>query len=558
MHHDPMNDSTREILDAVEDICRRYRIAALDPFVAACRDFAEEECLSVAVLGRFKAGKSSFLNHLLSRDVLPVGVTPVTSVVTELQWGPQEIAEITFQDGHSQRTSIAEAGEFIAEAENPANRKGVARVRLETPSLDGYRGARFVDTPGLESAFGHNSEVSRGWLPNTGLALVAIAADSPLSQQDLELIADLRHFTPNISLLLTKADRLTDAELAEVRSFVDSQLASGPGLTVFPYSVRPGFEHLRRQLEESLLDPMCADLTGRRAAILRHKLDALLVECAGYLNVALRAAQAADADRDQLRRGILGQASVVEDARLSLKLIVRHAVSGTRRALESTVMAEEAVLTRRLQDDLRKQFPTWAASLAESRRGFQEWADSCIAREIAALSQRHRQRFCEPVDECGRRLAQSLQDFRNRVSERTLETLGMSLPTTEMEIRVPQPRSPDIYVGRIFDRNWEMLSWLIPMFLVKNAVRKHYQRRTADLAFTNLSRLVSQWEEVVSAALDSMEKEAASRLDDLVSTIVKLTGVASEEVPRIESDLRVVTSFFHHEGTKEDKTKDTK
>jgi GTP-binding protein EngB required for normal cell division len=536
-----MSDS-HEILDAVQEICLRYRIAALDPFLAACRSFAAEEYLSVAVLGRFKAGKSSFLNHLLGRDALPVGVTPVTSVVTEIQWGPQESAEIVFQDGRSQRTSVEEAGGFIAEVENPVNRKGVARVRLEMPSLDGYRGVRFVDTPGLESVLGHNSDVSRGWLPNTGLALVAVAADSPLSKPDLELIASLRQFTPNISLLLTKADRLSADELAEVRSFIERQLPADGGVAVFPYSVRPDFEDLRRHLEESLLQPMVVDLAGRRTEILRHKLDALLDECAGYLNVALRAAQAADSDREKLRRGILGQPSLLEDARLSLKLIVRHAIGGTRQTLESAVQQDEAALRARLQEELRDRFPVWAGSIAESMRGFEEWAGAGIAREMAALSLRHRRKFLEPVAGTGRRLSQSLQDFRNRLSERALETVGVALPTTEMEIHAPDPRWPDVYVGKIFDRNWEMLSWLIPMFLVKGAVLRHYQRRTADLVFTNLSRLVSQWEEIVSATLHSMEKEAVSRLDDLVSTIEKLTATTGEEVPRIEADLRAIES----------------
>jgi hypothetical protein len=191
-----------------------------------------------------------------------------------------------------------------------------------------------------------------------------------------------------------------------------------------------------------------------------------------------------------------------------------------------------------LQDDLRSQFPAWTASLAQSMRAFQAWADASVVREMAALSQRHRREFLEPVSETGRRLSRSLQDFRNRLSERAVEALGVPLPTTEMEIHAPEPRSPDVYVGKIFDRNWEMLSWLIPMAVVRRAVLKHYQRRTADLVFTNLSRHVSQWEEIVSGTLHSMETEALRRLDDLVSTIEKLTATAGEEVPRIEGDLR--------------------
>ena len=54
---------------------------------------------SLAMLGRFKAGKSSFLNHFIGRDFLPVGVIPITSVVTEMAWALEESAEVRFLDG---------------------------------------------------------------------------------------------------------------------------------------------------------------------------------------------------------------------------------------------------------------------------------------------------------------------------------------------------------------------------------------------------------------------------------------------------------------------------
>ncbi len=37
--------------------------------------------MEVAITGQFSAGKSTFLNALLSRNILPTGITPVTSKV---------------------------------------------------------------------------------------------------------------------------------------------------------------------------------------------------------------------------------------------------------------------------------------------------------------------------------------------------------------------------------------------------------------------------------------------------------------------------------------------
>jgi hypothetical protein len=141
------------------------------------------------------------------------------------------------------------------------------------------------------------------------------------------------------------------------------------------------------------------------------------------------------------------------------------------------------------------------------------------------------------VRRAGRQLSQSLQDFRNRLSDRMLETLGVPLRTTEMELRTEDPKSPDVRVGRIFDHNWELLSWVIPMALVRGAVRKHYHRKVEDLVFTNLSRLASQWEEIANAALRALEKESMRRLEGLIGTLEKLIASAGQQAPEIREDI---------------------
>ncbi len=154
------------------------------------------------------------------------------------------------------------------------------------------------------------------------------------------------------------------------------------------------------------------------------------------------------------------------------------------------------------------------------------------------MSRNHREEFVEPVEHVSRQLAQSLQDFRNRLSERALETLGVPLRTTEVDFRPEAPRTPDVRVGRIFDHNWELLSLVVPMGLVKTLVKRHFESTIGDTVFMNLSRLVSQWEEVVARSLVTLRKEAERRFDELVSTIERLIAAAGEEAPDIRADIQ--------------------
>jgi GTP-binding protein EngB required for normal cell division len=532
-------ETAAKVIAKVERVCSRHGIRSLEAFVESCRRFAAETVLNIAVFGRFNAGKSSFLNHLLGRPVLPVGVIPVTSVVTEIQWGPGERAEIEYLDGRTEAAPAGRAAEFISEAENPGNTKAVRRVRVELPSLARFRGVRFVDTPGLESVLEQNTDAALQWLPNAGLALVAVGVDPPLAQNDIELIRRLSRYTPNISLLLTKVDVLEEGEREQVLEFVRRQLSRfwPGGMALFPYSIKPGFEHLREALEQNLLERVHSGAAEQRVAILGHKLEALLAECASYLEVALKAAETADSERTELRRKILGSGDPAADTRLALRLLIRHAAAGTRPGLENLLRSEEAPVRQRLRADLRAQLPQWMTSLHAATDRFDDWVRSRLAEEMSGISRRRREEFLEPVRRVSRQLAQSLQDFRNRLSENALRTLGIPLRTTEVEMRTGEPQAPDVRVGKIYDRNWELLSWLIPMPLVRGRLGRHFERKTDRLVLVNLSRLAAQWEDAVQAAYAAMEKDAQRRLEDLVATVERMTEAAGDEAPRIRADL---------------------
>jgi len=74
------------ILDLIQETKARFQISAVPPHLEACRALLhQKDLIDVGIFRRFKAGKSSLLNHLADRPILPVGVTPVTAVVTRIR-----------------------------------------------------------------------------------------------------------------------------------------------------------------------------------------------------------------------------------------------------------------------------------------------------------------------------------------------------------------------------------------------------------------------------------------------------------------------------------------
>ena len=528
-----------QLLRVASDIVARYKLSSLQPLIQSSRRLAESNDLSVAVVGRFKAGKSSFLNHFLEREILPVGVVPVTTVVTEISYAPEERATVHFLNGEIEVVRLEEIRSFIAESQNPANRKGVSTVAIELPELAQFRALRFVDMPGLESTFAHNTETALNWLPKVGLALVAVSVDPPLSQHDIALIKSLYEYTPKVSILLTKVDLLTAAEQQEVFAFVKERLKevfdSVP--EIFSYSIKPGYENLKVGIESDLFRTLLAEFEEQRAQVMERKIETVLSECNEYLTFALSSAERVESEREALKASVLGEKEVLEDLKSELRLIAQHAIAGTRAQIAKRLDSHRSELERNLLAALDSTFPNWTSSFAFALNSYENWLTQVLAEELAAISSDERKNLLVPLDKVKGQMFRALQGFRDRLSEQATRAFSVPLRTTEQEIQIREPHTPDIYIGRVFDRNWELLSPVLPMSIIRPLVQRHFSRTLSWMIEKNLSRLATQWDESIRGAMTELLSEANRRIDELVATVGNLLSTSNNDVPTIREDL---------------------
>lgn len=173
----------------------------------------------VACLGQFKRGKSTLLNALVGSPVLPVGVAPVTSVITVLRFGDVLSARIRFTNGSERVVPVTDLARYVSEEENHENARGVAAAEVLIPSPILQSGVCLVDTPGLGSVFAENDVVTRQFVPHVDAGLFVLGADPPISGEELALIQQISSQVDRIVLVLNKADRLASHEVAQAREF---------------------------------------------------------------------------------------------------------------------------------------------------------------------------------------------------------------------------------------------------------------------------------------------------------------------------------------------------
>lgn len=192
---------------------------------------------NLVVLGEFKRGKTTLVNALIGADLLPVGVVPLTSIVTLLEHGDAPAARVIYRRGAEEDIAPERLWEYVTEKGNPANIKDVLEVRVRYPSALLRDGVRLVDTPGIGSIHQHNTEVTYEFLPNADAVLFVLSVEQPLGRAELDFLQEARAYAGKIFVVMNKADLQNAAELEESVTFTTKILNDVLGTAVRVYAV---------------------------------------------------------------------------------------------------------------------------------------------------------------------------------------------------------------------------------------------------------------------------------------------------------------------------------
>jgi len=544
-------DTLSACVERVGAICRSFRIDSLAPRFAACEELLRDAgTVDIAVLGQFKAGKSSFLNGLIGDAVVPVDVLPSTAVVTRIGYGPRERAEVHGLSGEPFEIPVSRLAEFVTERGNPANEKRVALVDVELPALAQYEGIRFVDTPGMGSAFAHNTRAARDWMPRVGAALVAVSVNHPLSEDDLLLLDEVSAHTPEAVLLLTKADLVSGEELRSVIEFVRSHADSRTekAWRILAVSNRAGFEGLRKEVERYLREEIAGRREEVRGTIVRHKVARLVSECREYLLLAGKASSAAATAREDLIAALARERKELGSVAGEIRLFCRHLKAQVRTAANEKFHAHHGEVAGRLADALGKAMPRWKGDFARETREFEAWLADAMMEEMGAVSLHGEGQLAGFLFRAQASVERSVRAFQDRLAKEIERALGIRFAGARFETQVEEPSHPDVRLSSTFDTHFELLWFLIPMPVFRPLVHRHFLRKIPWETEKNLSRVAAQWADAVGGVIDILPRDAAEFLERELTTIEGLVGSADgpgsrgEEIRAVLSELAALES----------------
>ena len=195
----------------------------------------------IALGGGFSSGKSSFLNALMGKRVLPADIDPSTSVPTYIVSGEKhDVTGINVFDSKvkMQPKDIRKVAHGFGEVEDDDDEKITDAVTLghvlesiffSTP-LHKYKNIAFLDTPGYSKPDSEkysaktDEQIARGQLNSSNYILWFVQADAgTITEEDVKFIKTLREDIPKL-IIVNKADKKNLSDLQEIISKIKSNL----------------------------------------------------------------------------------------------------------------------------------------------------------------------------------------------------------------------------------------------------------------------------------------------------------------------------------------------
>lgn len=190
-----------------------------------------EDSFDIAIVGEFRRGKSTLINALLGKDILPSDVLPTTATLNRVTYGISPFVKIEYKNGTSEDIDIDRLSDYVTKLTEESEQRAqtIRQATVYYPVNYCKNNVDIIDTPGLNDDE-NMTEVTLSVLPQTDAALFVIMAQSPFSEYERDFLENkmLVSDIGRIIFVVTRidsfdeedADRVIDNISGRIRKYV--------------------------------------------------------------------------------------------------------------------------------------------------------------------------------------------------------------------------------------------------------------------------------------------------------------------------------------------------
>ncbi|MDF2540657.1 MAG: hypothetical protein K0S47_375 [Herbinix sp.] len=147
------------------------------------------DSFDVAIIGEFKRGKSTLINALLGKEILPSDVLPTTATLNRVTYGITPCVSVKYKNGTSEEVEIDKLNDYVTKLSSESEQKAatVKEATIYYPTSYCKNNVDIIDTPGLNDDE-NMTEVTLSVLPQIDAAIFVIMAQAPFSEYERDFL----------------------------------------------------------------------------------------------------------------------------------------------------------------------------------------------------------------------------------------------------------------------------------------------------------------------------------------------------------------------------------
>lgn len=176
----------------------------------------ENETMNILIVGEFSRGKSTFINALLGKPVLPAKVNPTTATINIIKGSRRNNMVIDYFDDKSRTMDLPgeKINKFLIDFVTVNNKecKKIEKVNINIPGKLEEWDCVLVDTPGVNDLDSAREEITFKYLSQADACIVLLDSQQPLSESERRFLNDkiLGNDINRIIFVINKIDESED------------------------------------------------------------------------------------------------------------------------------------------------------------------------------------------------------------------------------------------------------------------------------------------------------------------------------------------------------------
>lgn len=207
-------------LTELEKVCKKLKLEKSREDLQKSRDRLASHKFSVGVMGEFKRGKSTVINSMLEKEIMPSDILPCSATMNRVTYDLQPHVEMKMVDGSVKEISVDDLVHYVTKlnSENESRAAEVKEAVVYYPCKFCQNGVDIVDTPGLNDDERMN-KICEEVIPKLDAVIMVITPDNPFSMSEAEFVRS-KLMASDLSRLIFLVNKIDTIRRAEDRERV--------------------------------------------------------------------------------------------------------------------------------------------------------------------------------------------------------------------------------------------------------------------------------------------------------------------------------------------------